>query len=295
MPFIEEVFTPKVPTKAAKFVAEILACSSKQAQSHIDRGRLCTLQGQKLHKAQILDQPVRLLFFKPAQKPEITPIFTTPFFALYYKPKNLYSHPKNYHAHSLYESIYAYNSQARLIHRLDYETSGLVLVSQSKTHENALRELFSLRRIQKTYFASVQGDLRLYASGAFSVILPILEPASIRGDLGVRSTIDSRGKSSATTVEMLSYNPKTKQTHLKITPLTGRTHQIRLHLSTLGFPIVGEPLYTEDHKARAYLDAKKADFLGEWATWQTHLALEAVGLDFKLLGLSFALRLPQQQ
>ncbi|WP_104628555.1 pseudouridine synthase family protein [Helicobacter bizzozeronii] len=293
MPFIEEVFTPKTPTKAAKFVAEVLACSPKQAQSHIDRGRLCTLQGQKLHKAQILDQPVRLLFFKPAPKPQITPIFTTPFFALYYKPKNLYSHPKNHHTDSLYESIYAHNPQARLIHRLDYETSGLVLVSQSKAHENALRELFSLRRIQKTYLASVQGDLRLYASGAFSVILPILEPSSIRGDLGVRSKISTQGKFSATTIEILGYNPQTNQTHLKITPLTGRTHQIRLHLSALGFPIVGEPLYTEDTQARAYLDAKKADFLGEWATWQTQLALEAVGLDFKLWGLFFALRLPR--
>ncbi|CRF45528.1 pseudouridine synthase family protein [Helicobacter heilmannii] len=291
MPFVAEIFTPTAPIKAAKFVSEILACSLRQAQSYIDRGRLTTLSGQRLKKAQILNEPVRLLFFKPTSTPKFAPIFVTPYFALYYKPKNLYSHPKNYSTHSLYESIYANNPKARLIHRLDYETSGLILVSQAKAHENALRELFSSRHIQKTYYARVVGDLRAYAKGAFSVVLPILEPSSIRGDLGVRSKIDPQGKFSTTTIEITSYNPKTNQTHLKIMPLTGRTHQIRLHLSALGYPIVGEPLYIEDNHARAYLDAKKADFLGALGRYQTHLALEAVGLEFSLYGLRYALSL----
>ncbi|GMB96235.1 pseudouridine synthase [Helicobacter sp. NHP22-001] len=291
MPFVAEVFTPKAPIKAAKFVAEVLACNPKQAQSYIDRGRLTTLSGQRLKKAQILNGPVRLLFFKPTSCPEFAPIFTTPYFALYYKPKNLYSHPKNYNTHSLYESIYANNPQARLIHRLDYETSGLILASQAKAHEKPLRELFSSRRVQKTYYASVVGDLHKYAKGAFSVLLPILEPSSIRGDLGVRSKIDPQGKFSATTIEIENYNPKTNQTHLKITPLTGRTHQIRLHLSALGYPLVGEPLYIDDSHARAYLDAKKADFLGAFGRYKTELALEAVGLNFSLYGLHYHLRL----
>ncbi|WP_221280989.1 pseudouridine synthase family protein [Helicobacter gastrocanis] len=291
MPFVAEVFAPTAPIKATKFVAEILACNFKQAQSYIDRGRLTTLQGQKIHKAQILNEPVRLLFFKPTSCPEFAPIFATPHFALYFKPKNLYSHPKNYTTHSLYESIYANNPQARLIHRLDYETSGLVLTSQAKAHEKPLRELFSSRQVVKTYAALVQGDLRAYASGAFSVVLPIVEPASIRGDLGVRSKIDKAGKFSATTIEIQSYDPQTNQTRLKVIPLTGRTHQIRLHLSYLGYPLVGEPLYIEDMDARAYLDAKKADFVGEFGRHKTKLALEAVGLSFSLYGLRYALYL----
>ncbi|GMB91266.1 pseudouridine synthase family protein [Helicobacter ailurogastricus] len=291
MPFIAEVFTPKAPIKAAKFVAQSLACSLKQAQSYIDRGRLTTLSGQRLKKAQILNEPVRLLFFKPTPKPESSPIFTTPYFAIYHKPKNLYSHPKNYTTHSLYESIYANNPHARLINRLDYETSGLVLTSQAKAHEKPLRELFSSRQVVKTYAALVQGDLRAYASGAFSVVLPIVEPSSIRGDLGVRSKISKQGKFSATTIEIQSYDPKADQTHLKVTPLTGRTHQIRLHLSALGYPLVGEPLYIEDNHARAYLDAKKADFLGAFGRYKTELALEAVGLSFSLYGLHYHLRL----
>ncbi|BEG56447.1 hypothetical protein NHP21005_01350 [Helicobacter sp. NHP21005] len=87
MPFVAEVFTPTAPIKAAKFVALSLACSLKQAQSYIDRGRLTTLQGQRLKKAQILNEPVRLLFFKPTQNPEFAPIFTTPILPFTTSPK----------------------------------------------------------------------------------------------------------------------------------------------------------------------------------------------------------------
>ncbi|WP_240451759.1 RNA pseudouridine synthase [Helicobacter sp. L8] len=204
-------------------------------------------------------------------------------------PKNLYSHPKNYNSHSLYESVHARNPEARLIHRLDYETSGLVMVSAQKRYENTLRTLFSARQIKKTYHAWVQGDIRAYAQGDFSVILPILEPKSIRGDLGIRCQISTKGKFSATTIEILDFCSYTQRTRLKITPISGRTHQIRLHLSALGFPIVGEPLYTHDAHARAYLDAKKADFQGAFKSLQTKLALEATGLEFVLFELAYGL------
>ncbi|BDQ29184.1 hypothetical protein ASB7_10210 [Helicobacter ailurogastricus] len=54
---------------------------------------------------------------------------------------------------------------------------------------------------------------------------------------------------------------------------------------------MGEPLYIEDNHARAYLDAKKADFLGAFGRYKTELALEAVGLSFSLYGLHYHLRL----
>ncbi|WP_121021858.1 pseudouridine synthase family protein [Helicobacter vulpis] len=289
MPFVREIFEVPAPMKAWAFVSHVLACSRAQAQSVLDRGRLRYLNGVCVRKSERIVGQVALLHFKALHPPTLTPLFSTPFFEIYDKPKNLYSHPKNHQSTSLYESVHARNPEARLIHRLDYETSGLVMVSTQKRYENALRTLFSTRQIKKTYHAWVQGDVSVYAQGDFSVILPILEPKSIRGDLGIRCQIAQEGKPSATTIEMLGFCPHTQRTRLKITPHTGRTHQIRLHLSALGFPIVGEPLYTHDGHARAYLDAKRADFQGSFQSLQTQLALEATGLEFELFGLGYGI------
>ncbi|CAM2779142.1 pseudouridine synthase family protein [Helicobacter felis] len=291
MPFVREVFEISTPTPAWRFVAQVLNCNPARAQSHIDRGRLRTLEGVRVGKSAHIVGQVALLHFKASESANLHPIFSSPYFDIYYKPKNLYSHPKNYKSHSLYESVYAHNPEARLIHRLDYETSGLVMVSTQKRYENALRELFSARQIKKTYEAWVQGDVRAYAQGPFSVILRILEPKiKIKhADLAIRCQIAKEGKPSATTIEILNFCPHTQRTHLKITPLSGRTHQIRLHLSALGFPIVGEPLYTDDAHARAYLDAKKADFQGSFKSLQTQLALEAIELKFSLFGLRYGI------
>ncbi|WP_104732075.1 pseudouridine synthase family protein [Helicobacter salomonis] len=295
MPFVREIFDLSQPTKAWVFVCDVLACSRAQAQSLLDRGRLCYVNGTRIHKSEHIVGQVALLHFKALHSPTLTPFFSTPYFEIYYKPKNLYSHPKNYNSASLYESVHARNPHARLIHRLDYETSGLVMVSTQKCYENALRELFSTRQISKTYRAWVQGDMRAYAQGPFSVILKILEPKSKRADLGIRCQIAKEGKPSATSVQILRFCPKTQHTQLQITPLTGRTHQIRLHLSALGFPLVGEPLYMSDDHARAYLDAKKADFQGVFKPFQTQLALEASALEFELFGLRYGITLPTSE
>ncbi|WP_104750066.1 pseudouridine synthase family protein [Helicobacter cynogastricus] len=289
MPFVQQIFEVSTPTPAWRFVAQVLNCTPARAQSHIDRGRLRTLEGARVRKSAHIVGQVALLYFKALESAKLHPTFSSPYFDIYYKPKNLYSHPKNYNSHSLYESVHAHNPEARLIHRLDYETSGLVMVSTQKRYENVLRELFSARQICKTYEAWVQGDVRAYAQGAFSVVLKILEPKIKHADLAIRCQIAKEGKPSATTIEILDFCPHSQRTRLKITPLTGRTHQIRLHLSALGFPIVGEPLYTDDAHARAYLDAKKADFQGNLKSLQTELALEATGLEFSLFGLRYGI------
>lgn len=87
---------------------------------------------------------------------------------------------------------------------------------------------------------------------------PILTPQNIQKDLRIRSKISPLGKPSITLVEPLSYNPFLDISLLKITPLTGRTHQIRLHLSSINHRIVGEGLYgVADENAREYLQLKR--------------------------------------
>ena len=79
-------------------------------------------------------------------------------------------------------------------------------------------------------------------------------------DLGIRSHIDKNGKSAQTAIKILHYDSARNITHLKIMPLTGRTHQIRAHLAHIGHRIVGESLYgVSDENARDFLDGKIGD------------------------------------
>ncbi len=79
-------------------------------------------------------------------------------------------------------------------------------------------------------------------------------------DLGIRSHIDKNGKVAQTAIKILHYDSARNITHLKIMPLTGRTHQIRAHLAHIGHRIVGESLYgVSDENARDFLDGKIND------------------------------------
>ncbi len=114
----------------------------------------------------------------------------------------------------------------RPAHRLDSPTSGLLLVSKTAATHMKLGQMLEKRQIQKTYVAIVAG--KLPPSGRIST--PV-------GD-----------QQALTTYTRLSYNPSLKSGHLSMAalqPHTGRTHQLRIHLADMGFPIVGDKLYGE--------------------------------------------------
>ncbi|GAA9645523.1 hypothetical protein Va33_04360 [Helicobacter pylori] len=89
--------------------------------------------------------------------------------------------------------------------------------------------------MKKTYLALAHG----LVDKNIVIDKPILTPQNIQKDLRIQSKISPLGKPSTTLVEPLSYNPFLDISLLKITPLTGRTHQIRLHLSSVNHRIVG--------------------------------------------------------
>lgn len=122
-----------------------------------------------------------------------------------------------------------------VVHRIDRDTSGLVLLAKGKEAHRRLSLAFQERRVEKTYHALVLGrpdwetsecSLRIRADG----------------DREHRSVVDHRrGKDSLTRFRVLALLGR--YCLLEASPETGRTHQIRLHLSKLGFPIVCDPLY----------------------------------------------------
>ncbi|GAA7372639.1 RNA pseudouridine synthase [Helicobacter pylori] len=277
MPFVEEEFEILKPTKALFFVCDVLKCSLKEAQRHLDKQRLKHNQ-QIVRKSQMIQGIVSLIHFKPNEKTQAL-VFETKDFGVFDKPTQVYTHPKGYFYHeSLLDCIQSHwGKNAHPAHRLDYETSGLVLAGKTLQSAKDLKTLFMQKKVKKTYLALAHGLIEKN----MKIDKPILTPQNIQKDLRIKSKISPLGKPSTTLVEPLSYNPFLDISLLKITPLTGRTHQIRLHLSNIGHRIVGEGLYgVADEEAREYLQLKRENNA-------PLLMLHAFGLEFEFKGASY--------
>ncbi|GAA8520279.1 RNA pseudouridine synthase [Helicobacter pylori] len=282
MPFVEEEFEILKPIKALFFVRDVLKCSLKEAQRHLDKQRLKQNQ-QAVRKSQMIQGIVSLIHFKPNEKTQAL-VFETKDFGVFDKPPQVYTHPKGYFYHeSLLDCIQSYfGKNAHPAHRLDYETSGLVLAGKTLQSAKDLKALFMQKKVKKTYLALVHG----LVDRSIVIDKPILTPQNIQKDLCIRSKISPLGKPSTTLVEPLSYNPFLDISLLKITPLTGRTHQIRLHLSSVNHRIVGEGLYgVIDENAREYLQLKRENNA-------PLLMLHASSLEFEFKGAFYNITSP---
>jgi len=133
---------------------------------------------------------------------------------------------------------------ALIVHRLDQATSGLLILARGPAMQKTLSMAFEKRLVHKRYEAVVQGlpTGQPEPDGWSEISLPI----RIDWQNRPRSIVDPvRGKPSLTRWQALGEGPWPDTTRLALEPLTGRTHQLRLHLMALGHPIVGDPLYAE--------------------------------------------------
>ena len=117
---------------------------------------------------------------------------------------------------------------AFIVHRLDRAASGLIILAHKKTRANQFARLFRNHKIEKHYRASVVGD--------FSTL-----DLSEKKHKTITESID--GKAALTHITFLNYDKKTHSSLLDVHIKTGRKHQIRKHLSGLGYPIIGDRLY----------------------------------------------------
>lgn len=126
---------------------------------------------------------------------------------------------------------------ALAVHRLDMATSGLMLFGRGATAQRQLSAAFAERRVIKTYVAVVQGLMR---QDAGQIDLPLSADWPRRP----RQQVDTlSGRPSRTLWRVLERDPARQLSRLELEPVTGRTHQLRVHLAALGHPILGDALY----------------------------------------------------
>lgn len=127
---------------------------------------------------------------------------------------------------------------ALVVHRLDMATSGLMLMARGPAMQRALSMAFAARTVTKRYIAVVAGRLAAPPDEWGTIDLPIMVDWPNRP---LRIVDHGLGKPSQTRWRVLGYGDAT--TRVELEPVTGRSHQLRLHLRELGHPILGDALY----------------------------------------------------
>lgn len=152
-----------------------------------------------------------------------------------------------------YHRVREHYPDALVVHRLDMDTSGLILFARSPQAQRDLSMQFEKRMTTKIYVAVVEGIIELNTG---RIEYPLRKDMTQR--LPPRHLVDCvRGKPAITEWHVLTREKKT--TRLSLQPLTGRSHQLRVHLQSIGHPIVGDPIY--GHAAtRLFLHAEQISF-----------------------------------
>jgi len=132
---------------------------------------------------------------------------------------------------------------ATIVHRLDMATSGLIIMALNKPAHVAISRQFEQRKTQKSYIARVFGHIENQQG---SVDLPLICDWPNRP----KQKVDhENGKQSLTHYQVLAYSgvsPEDESTLVELTPITGRSHQLRVHMLALGHPILGDRLYAHE-------------------------------------------------
>lgn len=137
-----------------------------------------------------------------------------------------------------------------LVHRLDRDTSGVVILAKNPKVQTFLRRQFQDRKAHKTYFAVLTGVPKISEARLdLPIARDLKHPTTFR--------VDPRGKESETYYKVIKADDKHAMVELK--PTSGRTHQLRVHMKYLEHPILGDPIYGVEKADRLYLHASKLE------------------------------------
>jgi 23S rRNA pseudouridine1911/1915/1917 synthase len=264
-------FNSPVPDiRLDKYLTQVLPQFSRaHLQKLIEQGYILvngqiTKASQRLNKADRITVELPPLPGRPLAEPiPLTIIYEDEDILVIDKPAGLTVHPAPGHpSHTLVNAIVAHcpslaisNELMRpgIIHRLDKDTSGLIVIAKNDFAREYLAAQFKSRTVTKGYLVLVKGRL--------SPEQGIIEaPIGRDPHRRQRMAIVEAGKEATTQYQVRKYLDT--YTLVEVIPLTGRTHQIRIHLSAIGYPVVGDPIYgiKSAHLDRQFIHAYRLGF-----------------------------------
>ncbi len=196
----------------------------------------------EIEKEEVKEIPLK------AQNIPISVIYEDKDMLIVNKPKGMVVHPANGNPDGTLvnavmaickDSLSGIGGEIRpgIVHRLDKNTSGAVIIAKNDNTHIALSNMLKNHEIKKTYIALVRGIVK---ENEATINMPIARSTSDRKKMAVARN----GKEAITHFKVLERFPNEGVTLLEIKIETGRTHQIRVHLSNIGYPIVGDDVYS---------------------------------------------------
>jgi 23S rRNA pseudouridine1911/1915/1917 synthase len=286
LPFILKKIKAIKDKKLSLFLLQDLKINHRSTQRYAARGRIFDEEMKTIKASdKIPSEFIYMAVFEGVSR-GLRPLIEFNEFAIFDKPTHLMVHPisKNTEYSLLDEIRYHFGENANLIHRIDAETSGLVIVGKNKKSEKTLKDMFEEKKYHKSYLAIVEGHIKDEVT-----IDSALEKEGL--NIGVRMKAGDSGKESCTIIKPIKYNEENNSTLIEAIPLTGRQHQIRVHLYSIGHRIVGDPIYgVDDEIAEDYLNKSLDKNLREKETGSHRLWLHANYLEFTFKGITYKIK-----
>ena len=286
MPYIHKFIAHAQGQKAYEILLQN-GYKMREAQRLIDKGRLICDGTVVSEKNALLSGEICLIEYETNPR-GLEPIFECEKFAVFDKPSGVLSHPNGRHCeYSLNDEIWSlYGREASVAHRLDCETSGLIVVGKDKNAVVNLKKLFENRQVYKSYVALAHGKI-----SENLCIEANMDLANDYDDVKMRMRICEDGKSAVTEILPMEYFADIDATLVRAIPLTGRQHQIRLHLFHVEHKILGEPLYGLARlQIEKILDKEMSEAERILTTGAPRLLLHADEISFKFDGVEYKIK-----